>query len=220
MTYGELKRRVLQLIFSSTIAGDEIALSYNNQEDYVKMIPGLLNSAQTYIYQVKRIQDSIKLIDLVKDEPEDEGNVDYDIYLFPDDCLRMKPGLIKPGRGYSRGLFERFNDYRIFGGDKLMVPKGAAERFHLIMEYEKRGVPVPENVKDTFVLQNTDEVNEIIPYYIAAFVVMYDDPFRYSAFYNEFETRLQRLAPNPEYVENNLTVDVYGGFNTGSGGWW
>ena len=45
MTYGELKRRVLQYIFSYTIAGDEIQLSYNNQADYVKLIPGLLNAA-------------------------------------------------------------------------------------------------------------------------------------------------------------------------------
>lgn len=211
MTYGELKNRVLQLIFSYSVAGEPIELSYNNQEDYVKQIPGLLNTVQTYVYQVKQIQDSIKLVDMEKEELENA-----DLFILPDDCLRMKPGLIRPTGGHGR-LFERFNDYRFFGGDKLMLPKGAAEKYDLIMEYFKRGVPIPENVKDTYILQNTDEVNELFPFYIAAMILAYDDPFRYSVFYNEFETRLQRLAPNPTYVEENTITDVYGGFNTG---WW
>ena len=76
MTYGELKNRVLQYIFSYSIAGDEIQLSYNNQEDYVKQIPGLLNSAQTYIYQVKHFEAAVKLSDLAR---EDFG--DSDMYI-------------------------------------------------------------------------------------------------------------------------------------------
>lgn len=99
----------------------------------------------------------------------------------------------------------------------MMVPKGAAERYGLILEYEKRGVPVSPNVKDTYVLKNTDEVNELLPFYIAAFVVVHDDAFKYSVFYNEFETRLQRLSPNPTYIEENEVEDVYEGFDTT---WW
>lgn len=210
MTYGELKNRVLQYIFSYSIAGDEIQLSYNNQEDYVKQIPGLLNSAQTYIYQVKHFEAAVKLSDLAR---EDFG--DSDMYILPDDCLKMKPGLILPQGGGFRPQFVRFNNYKLFGGNKLLVPKGMGDK--LLMEYWKRSVPLPENIPDSYVLKNTDEVNELLPFYIAAFVVMYDDAFRYSALYNEFETRLQRLAPNPTYVEENEVFDVYMGFNPA---WW
>ena len=210
MTYGELKNRVLQYIFSYSIAGDEIQLSYNNQEDYVKQIPGLLNSAQTYIYQVKHFEAAVKLSDLTR---EDFG--DSDMYVLPDDCLKMKPGLILPQGGRLRPQFVRFNNYKLFGGNKLLVPKGMGDK--LLMEYWKRSVPLPENIPDSYVLKNTDEVNELLPFYIAAFVVMYDDAFRYSALYNEFETRLQRLAPNPTYVEENEVFDVYMGFNPA---WW
>ena len=73
-------------------------------------------------------------------------------------------------------------------------------------------------------LKNTDEVNEIIPFYIAAFVVMYDDAFRYAALYNEFETRLQRLRTNPAYVETNEIRDAYNAFDGPGygyyGGYW
>ena len=107
MTYGELKNRVLQLIFSYSIAGDEIPPSYNNQEDYLKQIPGLLNSAQTYIYQVKKFQDSISLTHLDKENYGTE-----DLYYLPDDCLKMKPGLIQPGITEEGYPFRRYNRYR------------------------------------------------------------------------------------------------------------
>ena len=210
MTYGELKKRVLQLIFSYSIAGDEIELTYNNQEDYVKQIPGLLNSAQTYVYQVKKFQDCVALSHLDK---QDYGT--EEMFFLPDDCLKMKPGLIQPGIDEYGYPFKRYNRYRLFGGNRLLLPTGDAEKYNLLLEYERRGVPAPENAPDNYVLKNTDEVNEILPFYIAAFVVMYDDAFRYSALYNEFETRLQRLEPNPTYVELNAVDDLYGGFYNG-----
>ena len=218
MTYGELKDRVLQLIFSYSIAGEKIELSYNNQEDYVTMIPGLLNACQTEIYQVKKIYDAIKLEDLDHEE-EVDGTI---MYHLPDDCLKVKPGLLIPrGRQYGP-VFERFNGYKLFGGDKMLCPAGLPS--NTLIEYQKRGLPVPPEVQDNYVLRNPDEVNELLPFYIAAFVVVFDDPFRYSVFYNEFETRLARLELTPTYVEHNEITDVYSGFYGGFydgyyGGW-
>ena len=139
------------------------------------------------------------------------------MYILPDDCLSMKPGLIRPGADWNGYPFSRYNHYRLFGGNKLLLPKGVAEKYNLILEYNKRGVPVPENVPDSYVLRNPDEVNELLPFYIAAWCVIYDDAFRYSALYNEFETRLGRLQPNQTYVEYTTVGDVYNGFETG---WW
>ncbi len=212
MTYGQFKNRVLQLIFSYSIAGDEIELSYNNQEDYVKQIPGLLSSCQSYIYQIKKIEDSILLKDLDSEELEN-GLM---LYHLPDDCLKMKPGLIIPHTRRGMPVFERYTGYRLYGGNKILCKKGLPE--DTILEYQKRGLPLPENPPDSYVLRNPDEVNDIMPFYVAAFVVMYDDAFRYSALYNEFETRLQRLMPTPTYTEVNDVFDVYGGFDTGV--WW
>ena len=212
MTYGELKNRVLQLIFSYSIAGDEIELTYNNQEDYVKMIPGLLNKCQSEIYQIKTIEDSILLKDL---DQEDMGNGTVLIHL-PDDCLKVTPGRVVP-RGRQHGpMFFRDTRYRLISGNKMICPADMPE--NTILEYRRRAVPVPENVKDTYVLKNPDEINDLIPFYIAAFLVMYDDAFRYSALYNEFETGLQRLYPNPTYVEEQPIMDAYNGFDLGI--WW
>ena len=217
MTYGELKTKVLNLIFSYSIAGDNIELSYNNQADYVNMIPPLLSSCQSYIYQIKKIRDSILLSDL---DREDMGET-Y-LYHLPDDCMKVIPGIIIPGGRHHRQVFHRRNDYRLFGGDKMLAPKDYPD--NAILEYEKRAVPVPQNVSDNYLLKNTEEVNEIIPFYIAAFVVMYDDAFRYAALYNEFETRLQRLETNPAYTEENEIFDAYNAFDGPGygyyGGYW
>lgn len=217
MTYGELKTKVLNLIFSYSIAGDEIKLSYDNQADYINMIPPLLSSVQAYIYQIKKIRDSILLRDL---EKEDLGS-SY-MYNLPDDCIKVVPGIIIPNSKTYGPVFTRRMDYKLFGGTKMLVPKTYPD--NAILEYEKRAVPIPQNVPDHYVLKNTEEVNEIIPFYIAAFVVLYDDPFRYAALYNEFETRLQRLETNPPYVELNEVKDAYAGFSGADfgyyGGYW
>ena len=129
MTYGELKKKVLNLIFSYSIAGDEIELTYNNQADYVKMIPSLLSTAQSYVYQHKRIEDAVLLKDLTTEEYDNETLLVW----LPDDYLRMKPGLIVP-RGMGHGpVFRRFTKYKLFGGNRLMVPKGLPE--NTIIEY-------------------------------------------------------------------------------------
>lgn len=204
MTYGELKDRVLQLIFSYSLAGTEIPSTYNNQADYINKIPGLLNTAQTYLYQFKRFETAVAMTSLDKQEC---GSMD--MYTIPANCLRMKPGLIKPGRSPSGHLFERYTDYRRFGGDKILIPHGAAEAMHLIFEYERRVTPVTSDVSDDYILENTDEVNEILPFYIAAQLVQYDDSFRYAALKNEFEDRLSRLALNPVYTEECEIRDAY-----------
>lgn len=59
MTYGELKRKVLELMDRATVAGSDISPAYNGQSDVLRRIPGLLNDA------VMRIRDRIPLEDQV-----------------------------------------------------------------------------------------------------------------------------------------------------------
>ena len=69
MTYGELKNRVLELIFSYSVAGSQIPVTYNNQADYITMIPGLVNNGQMDIAtSVKRIPAIVLLADLEQEQ--------------------------------------------------------------------------------------------------------------------------------------------------------
>ena len=81
MTYGELKNRVLELIFSYSVAGSQIPATYNNQADYIAMIPGLVNNGQMDIAtSEKRIAEMVLLSEL-----ESEQIGERRLYKFPDE---------------------------------------------------------------------------------------------------------------------------------------
>lgn len=209
MNYGQVKRISLQKIFSDTIAGEDIQLTYNNQADYVKQIPPLVNDAMTYIATtVKRIPAIVKLEDLNMDE-EDQ----FYIYTLPSDCYEMmNGGLILPYReNYERVVSDRYRKYRLYGGNQLWLPKNAPKG--LYMEYYRYPEQLDDEPADDTELDNTPDTHAAIPYYVAAQMVMYDDAFRYASLYNDWLTRLGALK-EPVMVEESRIHDVYGFGNT------
>lgn len=218
MTYGQLKKRVMQLAFSESIAGTEIPATYNNQADYLRMIPGLANDGMMYIATtVKKIPEIVPLSSL---EKEDLGA--YSLYILPNDFYQlMNGGLIwqRPdfwldNRRYS---YQRFHDYKLYGRNKLMISNRAPNLDGMMVEYYRFPSQIDEskalsNGLDNVELDNTPDTHEALPYHIAAEVVKYDDPFRYSSLHNEFETRLARLT-EPVTTEFAPVEDVYAGFN-------
>ena len=49
MDYKWAREFTLELVNQYSIAGGEIATTYNNQADYLRRIPKLLNDAQVYV---------------------------------------------------------------------------------------------------------------------------------------------------------------------------
>lgn len=208
-TYRDIKKEILDLIFSDTIAGDEIALSYNNQEDYVQAIPRLINDAQTYVATtVKKIPATFAL-----DHPT--GKIgEFDVYTMPANFWTlMAGGLLHGGRDPFTGqhTLVRFNGFRLIGGNQICVPHGMKG---LVAEYYRFPDMLEDEPEDDTELDNTLEVQTAIPYYVAAQLVLYDDYFRYSALFNSWEARLARIT-EPMFTEVHLVEDVYGGFGAG-----
>ena len=220
MNYGQLKTLALQLAFSESIAGTQIPLSYNNQEDYVKMIPGLANDGMVYIATtVKKIPEVIPLNML---PVEDAG--EYNMYTLPSDYYKlMNGGLIwqRPDMPYDMHYtLQRFHGYRLYGYDKnkkLLIPKRTPNLDNMLVEYYRYPHKLPDYDPadpdyDSIELDNTEDTHTALPYYVASQLVMYDDPFRYTALHNEFETRLSRIT-EPITTEYAPVEDVYFGFN-------
>ena len=215
MNYGQVKRESLRKIFSDTIAGDQIASTYNNQADYEKAIPGLVNDAMTYIATtVKRIPEIVKLDDLARTEEDT-----YYVYTLPDDCYEiMNGGLIIPfPKNCERVVADRYRRYRQYGGTQLWLPKNAPAGLQL--EYYRYPYQLPNDPDDNISLDNTPDTHAAIPYYVAAQLVMYDDAFRYAALYNDWESRLSRLK-EPVITEDTRIHDVYGFGHSFEYGWW
>ena len=206
MTYGQIKREALRLICSDTIAGEQIAPSYNNQADYILAIPGLVDACQLLIATTQRKIPVMTPIEAL--EKSEDG--DFNVYQLPKDCWRIVDrGLVWQKKDTAgQPAIARYKGYRLLAGDRLYVPKGMEA---LSLEYWRYPESVGTAPEDGLEMDNSRDVHAAIPYYVAAHLVIYDDAFRYSALYNEFEARLNRLK-DPVSVEEENTDDVYAGF--------
>ena len=184
MTYGELKNRVLELIFSYSVAGSQIPATYNNQADYITMIPGLVNNGQMDIAtSIKRIPAMVMLSELESEQVGERGGL-----LFP-----------------KSWRYERFFGYRIIAG-KLELPWHAPEG--MALEYWRYPERVSAQTADSVELDNTPDVHECLVFYVAAHLLAYDDAYRYTTFLNMYEERISRLK-EPVWIEPGPIEDVY-----------
>lgn len=200
MNYGEVKRLTLKLIFSDTVGGQLISESYNDQADYIKALPGLVDAAQTDIAARGR-----KIPALCPISELNEENIGaFRVYKLPEDCRETTGGgLLLPG---NDGEPRHYPQHRIIGG-KLWLPRSAPEG--LILEYRRCPRSVGESPGDDCPLDNSPETHYAIAYYAAAQLLLYDDSFRYAALKAEYERYLAALRVQPG-VEESRVYDVYG----------
>lgn len=193
MNYGELKAFVLQLLNQYSVAGQEIALTYNNQADVVARIPGLVRDALYYVATTaRRLRTAAELA-----EPERRGG--WLIYDLPEDVYQLIGGLVRCDGS-------RCWAYRVVGGRQVLVP--ASEAGQLVVEYY-RYPSVPAGIpEDDDFLDCPPEAQTAVAYYVAAHLAMEDNNFLYGSLYNEFEAKVSRLQAG-YLAEQAVTEDVY-----------
>ena len=123
---------------------------------------------------------------------------------LPEDCRQMcSTGLIC----YDGDTFRRDHRCHIVGAKQFAVPKGLGGEIRV--EYFRYPRLLGDAPADTDALDNTPDVQMALPYYAAAYLVMQDDAFAFSALNNEFESRLARLRERP-HADIAAVEDVYG----------
>lgn len=222
MTYQEVKNQVLKLLNQYTIAGTTVADTYNNQADYIKRIPGLINDAMMELSTtVRKIEKTVKLDPL--DVIGDFLNLGESYcFAMPDDFFSFKSGdnwLIVDGRPvksqeytYSGGrwpghLLAHVNR----GHSKITVPKELVDNHEVLMTYYCYPELLDEedaNIPADTALDNVPEVHRAIPYYVAGVLAMHDDPFLASNLMNAYEDKLAKMQPRLA-VETEQIRDVY-----------
>lgn len=206
MKYGECREMSLNLIQQESIAGTVIPGTYNNQQDYLNKIPGLINAAQMEIATTtKPIPEEVTLGEL--DREEKNGNF---VYTLPYNLWQRRgSGLLVPApyRSDYRGLrYVRYNRMRMIGNDRLVLPEHLPDE--TILEYYRYPFEVGPDTEDDYVLDNTLEAQAAIPYYVAAHIVMYDDAFLYATLQNEYTAKREALRELP-HTEVDTVQDVY-----------
>ena len=188
------------LINQYTIAGNDIALSYNCQDDYVLKIPALLDSAQKYLATTTRPIYAEYVLDW--DAAEHKNG--FYVFKMPSDFWQLI------GRGIpvmKDGVYTQYHRYRWMGRDKLVIPE--QDRADMVVYYYRYPKPVPEKPDDDFELDNEPDAQEASAYYVAANLVMYDNAYAHASLYNEFESRRQQMFERPQ-TEYDSVEDLYG----------
>ena len=197
MTYGEMKDSVLQLLGRYSVAGEPVALSYNDQGDLTARIPGLVRDALYYIATTARRLRTVAPLTA----PAKLGNgLCFDL---PADCYQLAAGLLLVGRD---GQIHRCRDYRLLGGKQVLVP---AEPGQWLAEYFRYPAVPAAAPSENEVLDCPPEAEAAVACYVAAHLAMEDDRYLHGALYNEFERKLAWLQEGP-VLESGVTEDVYG----------
>ena len=207
MTYGQVRDAALQLIDQYSVAGAEIAETYNNQADYLQRIPLLINDCMMYIATTTRkIPSAAKLATL-----DFEEHPHMRVYDAPLDFFQFR----------GNGLLDLTGEHPVrlpvqawVTGRQFVVPKDYPEE--AVLEYWRLPTMIDDDPPDTLELDNAPEVHRLVPYYVAAHLVMGDDSFRYQALYNEFDARLALLMPQALTAAEPI-MDCYDGFTAWEG---
>lgn len=179
MTYGGIKRAVLELINQYSVAGAVVPLSYNNQADYTGKIPRLINAA------LLEIRDTVPAVTLCRlSDGETADGVTR--FRLPDDFQTLRSGGV-----WKNG--ERTNHYRIMGRQFLCVSARDADGYSV--EYYQRPRQLPGDPADEYDLIEDPDVMQCAVTYAAAHLVMMEDEFVYATLNSEYETKLMRLKP-------------------------
>ena len=203
MNYGQARDLILKLLNQYTVAGEEYAVTYNNQQDYLNRIPALLNDAMMEIATtMKKIPATMNLNDLVCEERGHTLRFELptDFYQFESgDTVRTKNGFTFHTNWYAQ-QGKRF----------LIIPK--AEKPKDQSEYEityyRYPTLLPEKPADSVPLDNDPETHTAAAYYAASFLVADDSAFLASMFMNKYEDKLAKMSRGIS-AEVHPTADSY-----------
>lgn len=199
MDYKWAREFTLELVNQYSIAGGEIATTYNNQADYLRRIPKLLNDAQVYVAtNAGKIRTITDLKSLKRSRM---GS--WFMYQLPEDCWQVCSGGIIRTDGPR---FQRYHKYHLVGDNGIAVPEELDGEMHL--EYYRYPALLEQEPADEAKLDNTVEAQMALPYYVAAHIVMQDDAFAYATLMNEFEAKLARLGERLQ-TDMNVVEDCY-----------
>lgn len=207
MNYEWARDFTLELINQYSVAGDVVAMSYNNQADYIARIPKLLDDAQMHIATtVRRIRAIVPSSQL-----ESEVRGTWRVYTVPEDCWQMSSaGLVR----FTEKEVQRYHKYRTIGAKQFAVPESLGE---FSLEYFRYPKLLGLKPAVSAELDNTQEAQFALPYYAAAHLVMYDNAYAYGVLFNEWEGKLERLYELPQ-TELTAIEDAYSGAEWGAMG--
>ena len=205
MNYGQVRDASLKLLHQYSLGDEKISRSYNDQGDYLRRIPELVDDAMWIIAAGPRRIHAAKALKPARGK--NRGGMAC--FSLPEDLMEIVPGgLLVLENGESR--YE--SGYVRPDAGHILLPKCAGEVW---LEYYRRPVSCLEDLPegrsepcDCRELDNVSETHRAIPYYAAAHLALQDDEDVYLALMKEWRDLLRRLALLPQ-PHRAAVADVY-----------
>lgn len=197
MTYGEIKRKVLEKIDRATINGAAIPASYNGQSDALQRIPGLINEAVMAIcteqhrytgYFAPKAEEGTPFGKLIR-------------YPLPENFYSLQGGSVFRMKGRDAQSYTRA---RIVGRE-IILPPG-----DFLVEYWRYPDLLPDDPADTYDYRMALEILHAAMCFAAARLVVTEDESLYNALMRDYRAWLEALDV-PFWTETTKVADVYGG---------
>jgi len=199
LTYGQVRDQTLKLLNQYTVAGRPVEPSYNNQEDYIKRIPALVNDAMMEIATTARkIPAQLRLRDLGCTKMG--GQVRYEL---PEDFYQFVSGSVVTT---VEGAVLHTNRFARLGQRTFLVPD--TENGDYTLTYYRYPRLLEEEPDEEEQLDNEPETHYAIPFYAAAFLADHDDSFLCALFMNKFEDKLAKMSQGVNARPETVS-DVY-----------
>ena len=178
LKYSDIKREVLSHINQYTMAGSQVAPSYNNQADYLNRIPILLNEA---LVNIRTLVKPIPVVMALSHGERYGGMLRYDL---PGDFWRLRSGGVTVIQG---GQFRRTNQYRLQGRKYILAPDDGGS---YTVEYDRypEQLPLDNTLTDDYEVEEDPEVIQTATYYASAYLVLQEDDYivLHSSTHNDF----------------------------------
>ena len=227
MNYGQVRDESLRLFNQFSIAGTEIEGTYNNQADYLRRIPALIDEAQYIIAtQYRKIEEHKEL----RTDPT-RDYLGMPTYKLPDDILDIMPGGLLVVHDNPHQMFRYDSGWEKVDRHHIILPKRPKHfKGRLFLQYYRnpRSIMDCQNGEecpitggtcdctdgeygqppDCAVLDNDPETHIPIPYYVAAFLVLGEDQATHYALYNQWMAMLPGLVQAPQ-PHRSIVEDAY-----------
>ena len=217
MTWGEIKLRALQTMFSNE--GATINVDDSNQ-DYVDAMPGKANEAMHQLAMVGRPilkQFTLRVAFGVEEErtetgltvPTTENRYKFTLTEYMPRFRAVDKIMLESG-----GVYDEAEDWAMEGDDVLVLPGNLAGVYTIwYMAYPQT---ITGETPDSELIDMKPEAAALIPLYIAGELYKEDELAMATVFRNEFEDGLEKMR--------EAYLKAGGGFRNGSvkntTGWW
>ncbi len=177
MTLGENKKVTLALIEEYSPNNNMLT----DDEDIATRLNLVYSTSYQELSQSKRILKTA-VIKSIEDGANEEGYTEYDM---PEDLYKFSAMIALTDKNETVKP-----DYKIVG-KKIYIKTDSMANY--VLEYYAYPTIIKEDTPDTFELEIDQDVQLVLPYAVANDILKTDPSADYTAFYQEYQRKLQTL---------------------------